>query len=153
MDSVLYSVEVGVSIFFVRLWGRDGYISFHRHFCITFCRFSAGFRFNTDLDFTISENEFNVLVRNNRIAAVGRQGSLNIPGGAEIVDVSGKTIVPGFVDAHAHMWPQWGVHRPDQWMYLANLAYGVTATRDPQTSTTAVLFTLVVALLFFALWA
>jgi Tol biopolymer transport system component len=83
--------------------------------------------------------EGDVLVRNNRIAAVGRQGSLNIPGGAEIVDVSGKTIVPGFVDAHAHMWPQWGVHRPDQWMYLANLAYGVTATRDPQTSTTDVL--------------
>jgi hypothetical protein len=55
------------------------------------------------------------------------------------VDVTGRTIVPGFVDVHAHMWPQWGLHRADQWIYLANLAYGVTTTRDPQTATTDVL--------------
>src|SRR6185436_12623923 len=47
--------------------------------------------------------------------------------------------VPGFVDTHAHMWPDWGIHRAQVWMYLANLAYGVTTTRDPQTSTTDVL--------------
>jgi Tol biopolymer transport system component len=80
-----------------------------------------------------------IVIRDNRIVAVGSRGSVSFPNDAEIIDVSGKTIVPGFVDTHAHMWPQWGVHRPDQWMYLANLAYGVTATRDPQTSTTDVL--------------
>jgi hypothetical protein len=37
------------------------------------------------------------------------------------------------------MWPHWGLHRSEQWMYQANLAYGVTTTRDPQTSTTDVL--------------
>ena len=80
-----------------------------------------------------------VVIRNNRIEAVGETGSVDVPGGAEVVDLSGRTIVPGFVDTHAHMWPAWQVHRRDQWMYWANLAYGVTTTRDPQTSQTDVL--------------
>jgi hypothetical protein len=37
------------------------------------------------------------------------------------------------------MWPDWGIHRAQVWMYTANLAYGVTTTRDPQTATTDVL--------------
>jgi len=49
--------------------------------------------------------------------------------------VSGKTIIPGFVDVHAHTWPPRGVHQSQVWQYLANLAYGVTTMRDPQTST------------------
>jgi hypothetical protein len=47
--------------------------------------------------------------------------------------------MPGFVDTHAHMWNLWGLHWTRPWIYLANLAYGVTTTRDPQTSTTDVL--------------
>ena len=75
-----------------------------------------------------------VVVTNNRIVAVGAEGSVQVPNGARTIDVSGKTIVPGLVDVHAHMWPQWGVHSPQPYMYTANLAYGVTTTRDPQTS-------------------
>ncbi len=80
-----------------------------------------------------------IVVRNNRIAGVGARGSVDVPSDAQIVDVAGKTIVPGFVDTHSHMWPAWGIHKTQEWIYLANLAYGVTTTRDPQTSTTDVL--------------
>ena len=76
-----------------------------------------------------------VVVTNNRIVAVGAQGSVTVPNGARTIDVSGKTIMPGFVDVHAHMWPNWGVHSPQPYMYTVNLAYGVTTSRDPQTST------------------
>ena len=76
-----------------------------------------------------------VVVTGNRIVAVGAQGSVTIPRGAQTIDVTGKTIMPGLIDIHAHMWPQWGVHAPQPYMYTANLAYGVTTTRDPQTST------------------
>jgi Tol biopolymer transport system component/imidazolonepropionase-like amidohydrolase len=78
-----------------------------------------------------------VFVRNNRIVSVGARGSA--PADAQVIDVAGKVIMPGFVDTHAHMWNLWGLHWTRPWIYLANLAYGVTTTRDPQTSTTDVL--------------
>jgi len=79
-----------------------------------------------------------ILVRNNRIVAVGAAGTLQVPNGAREIDATGKTIVPGFVDTHAHLRLTQGVHQ-QPWSYLANLAYGVTTTRDPQTGTTDVL--------------
>jgi Tol biopolymer transport system component len=80
-----------------------------------------------------------VLIENNRITRVGPAGSITDETSVQRVDLRGKTIIPGFVDTHAHMWPAWGIHKSEVWMYLANLAYGVTTTRDPQTATTDVL--------------
>ena len=80
-----------------------------------------------------------VLVENNRIKAVGKSGTLSPPANAKVMEMAGKTIVPGFVDPHSHMWPNWGIHKNQIWIYAANLAYGVTTTRDPQTATTDVL--------------
>ena len=76
-----------------------------------------------------------ILITNNRIVDVGKRGSLRPPPGTRVIDVSGKTIMPGFVDVHSHMWAPRGLHQTEVWQYLANLAYGVTTTRDPQTST------------------
>ncbi|MEL6132217.1 MAG: amidohydrolase family protein [Bacteroidota bacterium] len=80
-----------------------------------------------------------IFIENNRIKAVGESGTLDIAGAYETRNMAGKTIVPGFVDTHAHMWPNWGLHKNNVWIYAANLAYGVTTTRDPQTATTDVL--------------
>ncbi len=80
-----------------------------------------------------------ILVVNNRIKAIGKSGTLQVPSNAQVVEVNGKTIVPGFVDTHSHMWTQWGLHKTQSWIYATNLAYGVTTTRDPQTATTDVL--------------
>jgi len=80
-----------------------------------------------------------ILVVNNRIQGVGVSGSLTVPANAKVIDVGGKTILPGFVDTHSHMWTQWGLHKNQSWIYTTNLAYGVTTTRDPQTATTDVL--------------
>ncbi|MFC5187336.1 amidohydrolase family protein [Actinomadura harenae] len=43
-----------------------------------------------------------VLVRDGVIAAVGP--GLPVPDGAEVVDASGRIVLPGFVDTHRHMW-------------------------------------------------
>ena len=80
-----------------------------------------------------------IVVEDNRITAVGATGSLSVPEGADILDFAGKTIVPGFVDTHAHLRAQINIHRSQPWSYSANLAYGVTTTRDPQTGTTDVI--------------
>jgi Tol biopolymer transport system component len=80
-----------------------------------------------------------LLIKDHRIAAVGTSGTLTVPENTTLMNMSGKTITPGFIDTHAHMWPNWGVQKNQVWMYAANLAYGVTTTRDPQTGTTDVL--------------
>ena len=73
-----------------------------------------------------------VVVEDNRIKRVGARGS--VPAGAKVIDVAGKTIVPGFVDTHAH-WTEIrrGILDTQNWAFLANLAYGVTAGLDVQT--------------------
>jgi hypothetical protein len=73
-----------------------------------------------------------IVVVDNRIAAIGKSGELALPPGAEIRDVSGKFILPGFVDTHVH----WGEVRRgvldlENWGFLASLAYGVTTGLDP----------------------
>ncbi|MCH2450289.1 MAG: amidohydrolase family protein [Gracilimonas sp.] len=80
-----------------------------------------------------------LLIENNRITGIGARGEVQIPSGAELKDVSGKTIIPGFVDTHAHFRHPVNLHRGEFWSYLTNLAYGVITTRDPQTATTDVL--------------
>jgi len=79
-------------------------------------------------------------IENNRIKAIGKVGTLEIPKNTKSIDLTGKTIVPGFVDTHYHT--QWlipDLHAEQVWQYLTTLAYGVTTTRDPQTAITDVL--------------
>src|SRR6185369_8963411 len=49
-----------------------------------------------------------IVVTDNRIVAVGSSGSVTIPKNAKVIDVGGKTIMPGYVDIHAHNWFGWG---------------------------------------------
>jgi hypothetical protein len=79
-------------------------------------------------------NGADIVVRGSRIESVGPRG--RVPQGASVIDVRGKTIVPGFVDTHAHWFEiRRGILDVDNWSFLANLAYGVTAGLDVQTST------------------
>ena len=75
-----------------------------------------------------------LLIVDDRIAAIGPQGSIALPKDTVIRDVSGKFIVPGFIDAHAH-WFETRRRILDigHWDFAANLAYGVTAGLDVQS--------------------
>jgi Tol biopolymer transport system component len=89
--------------------------------------------------YEIIENA-DIVVRDNRIEAVGRSGEVNVPDGAGVVDISGTTVLPGFVDTHYHtQWLITDVHANQVWQYLTNLAFGVTTTEDVQTATTDIL--------------
>lgn len=74
-----------------------------------------------------------VLISADRIEAVG--ASITIPTDAKIVDLGGKTITPGFIDAHAHG-PQGvaGLTPQQNWETVATLALGVTTIFDPSSS-------------------
>ena len=76
-----------------------------------------------------------VLVERNRITAVGPTASMTIPAGTRTIDVSGKYIMPGFVDAHAHIGTgSSGIMPKTNWGFLANLAFGVTTMHDPSNN-------------------
>lgn len=78
-----------------------------------------------------------VLVEGDRIAAVGRD--VELPAGAEVIDCSGKTVIPGLVDVHAHLHYASGDVLPErEWRYLTQLDFGVTTVHDPSASTDAV---------------
>jgi len=44
-----------------------------------------------------------VLVEGKRISAAGPAAAIRIPDGAETVDASGKTVMPGLIDTHVHI--------------------------------------------------
>ena len=76
-----------------------------------------------------------LLVEGNRIKATGKTGEVKIPAGAKVIDCSGKTIMPGFIDAHAHGGHfRNGITPQKHWPYYTNLAYGVTTMHDPSAN-------------------
>lgn len=62
-----------------------------------------------------------VVISGNRIQAVGADGKVQVPAGAEVIDAAGRTLMPGLWDMHAHLTPLDG---------LLNLAAGITSVRD-----------------------
>lgn len=75
-----------------------------------------------------------IVIENDRIKAVGPLAAISVPAGATTIDATGKTIIPGFVDAHAH-----GPHADDElipqqnWSEIANLAMGTTTSHNPSS--------------------
>ncbi|MCL4425435.1 MAG: amidohydrolase family protein [Firmicutes bacterium] len=60
-----------------------------------------------------------LVLEDEKILAVGPQGQVQLPSGAEqVYDVSGKTILPGLIDAHIHIT---GSGNPDRWERIKEL--------------------------------
>jgi imidazolonepropionase-like amidohydrolase/Tol biopolymer transport system component len=73
-----------------------------------------------------------IVVSGDRIAAIGPSGTVTPPAGARLVDLGGRTVIPGLVDVHAHLhYSAFEIFPERKWEYVANLAYGVTTTHDP----------------------
>jgi Tol biopolymer transport system component len=76
-----------------------------------------------------------VIVRGNRIVAVGAAGEVTIPPGAKVIDATGKTVMPGLFDMHGHInncyYTSSGLMPQRQSARFADLAFGVTTNYDP----------------------
>ena len=76
-----------------------------------------------------------IIIENNLIKAIGKSGEVEVPRGAKVILVNGKTIMPGLIDVHAHLGAfRFGLSPQKHWQYYANLAYGVTTTHDPSSN-------------------
>ncbi|MFT7237234.1 MAG: imidazolonepropionase-like amidohydrolase/Tol biopolymer transport system component [Cyclobacteriaceae bacterium] len=76
-----------------------------------------------------------IIVKENKIIALGKSEDIQIPKGAKTIDVKGKVIMPGIIDTHAHLRAfRYGLSPQKEWTYYANLAFGVTATHDPSSN-------------------
>ncbi|MEU8718662.1 amidohydrolase family protein [Streptomyces sp. NPDC048663] len=65
-----------------------------------------------------------VLVRGDRVEAIGSSREVRVPSDANVIDGRGKFVVPGFIDSHVHGSGQEEIDPP---LFLAN---GVTTVRD-----------------------
>ena len=62
-----------------------------------------------------------IIIRNGHIETVARVNQIQVPRGAERINLAGKTIIPGLIDAHAHV---------ERWAAGRYVAWGVTTVRD-----------------------
>ncbi|MEX0274353.1 MAG: amidohydrolase family protein [Flavobacteriaceae bacterium] len=80
-----------------------------------------------------------LVINENRIEYLGTFDDVSIPANTKIYDVQGKTIMPGLVDAHAHIGGfRYGLTTQKHWQLYANLAFGVTTAHDPSANTESI---------------
>ena len=73
-----------------------------------------------------------ILIRGERIAEVGPSRSVDVPAGAEVLDLSGHTVIPGLIGLHDHSYYTGGRGRAAQLSFSGSrlyLASGVTTIR------------------------
>jgi len=44
-----------------------------------------------------------IVISNDQIREVGPAGSVTVPAGAKVIDLSGSTVLPGLIDTHTHL--------------------------------------------------
>jgi imidazolonepropionase-like amidohydrolase len=68
------------------------------------------------------QKEMTVIISNGRISAIGKTKKLKVPANTQIIDASGKYLIPGLWDMHTHIW--------DKDFIPAYIANGITGVRD-----------------------
>src|SRR5881409_1401395 len=71
-----------------------------------------------------------IIIRNGHIETIARVNEIPVPTNAERINLVGKTIIPGLIDAHAHV---------ERWTTGRYVAWGVTTVRDLHGGTDTVL--------------
>src|SRR5229473_3973956 len=76
------------------------------------------------------QQDLTVLIAEQRIASLGASGSTTIPRGAQVVNASGKFLIPGFADMHVHLTGAGEPTGSREFIIPLLLANGITSVRD-----------------------
>jgi hypothetical protein len=82
-----------------------------------------------------------VIVQGNRISALGKAGTLQVPKGARVIEATNKYLIPGLWDMHVHSvanvaWDmKVGSIGNAEWHFPLFVAYGVTGVRNMNDAT------------------
>ncbi|MFT4559305.1 MAG: imidazolonepropionase-like amidohydrolase/Tol biopolymer transport system component [Planctomycetaceae bacterium] len=80
-----------------------------------------------------------VIVEDNRIKAVGSKDDVEVPANIRTIQIDGQTVLPGFIDTHAHGAQATSGMTPQRnWVDFARLSFGVTTIHDPSNNTQAI---------------
>lgn len=77
-----------------------------------------------------------LVIKNGRVMSIGDNNNSTVAKGAEIIDLKGKTIMPGLIDLHGHMdeaYPP-DVFLQRSWQRLLAFSYGITTRRNPSST-------------------
>jgi len=78
-----------------------------------------------DMKSAASRSDVDITIEGNKITAVGPHADANHAGG-QVVDASNLTVMPGLVEFHSHLEPDFGESQGRAW-----LAFGITTVRSP----------------------
>lgn len=76
-----------------------------------------------------AQPEMSIVVADGRIVALGRTGKLRIPRGAQVINATGKFLIPGLWDMHIHA----GGYENGKKHFPNLIAHGITGVRDMGT--------------------
>ncbi|MCH9647031.1 MAG: amidohydrolase family protein [Deltaproteobacteria bacterium] len=80
-----------------------------------------------------------LVIEGDRILAAGPRDSVTIPRGARVIDLEGRTVLPGIIDVHWHGSQGQDEIIPQQnWTNYASLTFGVTTLHDPSNDTSEI---------------
>jgi len=80
-----------------------------------------------------------IVINENKIESIGNTEEIDVPSNTKVFDLKGKTIMPGIVDAHAHIGGfRYGLTTQKHWQLFANLAFGVTTAHDPSANSESI---------------
>src|SRR5256714_4891305 len=77
--------------------------------------------------------DMTVVIAGNRITALGKSGKIRVPKSAHVIDATGKYLIPGLWDMHAHVFHYRLPLPPDEYDFPLFIANGVTGVREMWT--------------------
>lgn len=79
--------------------------------------------------------DMTVVIKGKLITALGKADSFRIPDEAQVVDATGKFLIPGLWDMHVHIFNNVSKRPPNAWYFPLFIANGVTSVREMSTKT------------------